>query len=130
MISIIQSHFIARDVIRFWITAQSNFNDISKYIKYSTSFDVPLLRVTHFPLGVMSSGNTVRKPSPSADVGKCRCTDVKGLSEEYCVRQLVCVSLASTGIAFMLTLPGREPPSPRCGGIRIESTLKRSTLRH
>ena len=69
-------------------------------------------------------------PSPSADVGKCRCTDVKGLSEEHCVRQLVCVSLASTGIAFMLTLPGREPPSPRCGGIRIESTLKRSTLRH
>jgi hypothetical protein len=39
-------------VIRFWITAQSNFNDISKYIKYSTSFDVPLLRVTHFPLGL------------------------------------------------------------------------------
>jgi hypothetical protein len=41
-------------VIRFWITAQSNFNDISKYIKYSTLFDVPLLRVTHFPLGMTS----------------------------------------------------------------------------
>ena len=54
MISIIQSHFIARDVIRFWIMAQSNFNDISKYIKYSTSFDVLLLRVTHFPLGIRS----------------------------------------------------------------------------
>jgi len=62
MISIIRSHFIARDVIRFWITAQSNFNDISKYIKYSTSFDAPLLRVTHFPLGFIKYMKTCGSP--------------------------------------------------------------------
>jgi len=52
MISIIWSHFIVRDVIQFWITAQSNFNDISQDIKYSMSFNIPLLHVMHFPLGM------------------------------------------------------------------------------